>query len=349
MTTRTSFETASEHLRLALPLMSRQRVPVVPHNYAVWYEYVSSGCAGLKSTIDRLLSAGEPVDEGITEQLYQQYLDPSDRSRVETAHLNVRKLIEALARSVETAGGEVSRYEQSLQECAEQLEGDIPAEELRTLVSGLIESTRQMNEGNSALARHLEESRHEADSLRRELDAVRMEAKQDPLTGLANRKGFEARVDELEASEDYAGRPHCIIMADIDKFKGINDTYGHLFGDKIIKVVAKAFANLTKGKDLAARFGGEEFIVLLPDTDVQGARALAESIRASIERGRVYNPKTGEEIRRITISLGVAGFVTGESIDDAIARADEALYRAKEGGRNRVEVATSAPALAASA
>ncbi|MEQ8234996.1 MAG: GGDEF domain-containing protein [Gammaproteobacteria bacterium] len=339
MTNKTNFETASEYLRQAVPLMSRQRVPVVPHNYAVWYAYVDGGNPPLKQAIDDLLAAGKPVDEAATDQLYQQYFGVADRDRVEAAHQTVKKLIETLTGSIEAAGSEVDRYERSLSECAEQLDGDIAADDLRQLVAGLIESTQRMNAGSSALARHLEESRAETEVLRRELAQVRQEAQHDALTGLANRKGFELRLAELEASEDYAGRPHCLVMADIDKFKSINDTYGHLFGDKIIKVVAKAMSNLTKGKDLAARFGGEEFVILLPDTELAGARALADSIRAAIERGRVYNPKTGEEIRRITISLGVTQLMPGEAIDSTIARADEALYRAKEGGRNRVEVA----------
>ncbi|MEQ8663734.1 MAG: GGDEF domain-containing protein [Gammaproteobacteria bacterium] len=349
-TTTTRFEIASENLRRAVPLMSRQRVPVVPLNYAVWYEYVAGSNAALKDTIDGLLAAGETVDESRTTQLYQQYLETSDRSRVEAAHLAMKKLIETLTSSLDAAGSEVNRYEQSLNECAAQLAGDIAADELRDLVSGLIESTQRMHDGSGALSRHLADSRAEADELRRELAQVRTEAQQDLLTGLANRKGFEVRLAELTASEDYAKRPHCLVMADIDKFKSINDTYGHLFGDKILKVVAKALANLTKGKDVAARFGGEEFIILLPDTELKGGRALAESIRAAIERGRVYNPKNGEEIRRITISLGVTELVPGEPIDSTIARADAALYRAKEGGRNRVELAPAgATPLAASA
>ena len=103
-------------------------------------------------------------------------------------------------------------------------------------------------------------------------------------------------------------------------------------------MVATAFANLTKGKDLAARFGGEEFIVLLPQTPLEGAATVAESIRKSIAKGRIYNPKTGEEINRVTISIGVTALIHGEAIEDTIARADEALYRAKESGRNRIEL-----------
>ena len=338
MAAKVSFEMASEYLRLVLPLMSLHKVPVVPLNYAVWYEYVSGGNPALKHSIDHLLEAGEPVDEKATLQLYKELVDPADQTRVETAHRTVKTLLETLASSLNAADTEVSRYEESLQQCASQLGDDTTSDDLRGVVGNLIESTPQMNEGSAALHQHLEDSRKEAETLREELDKVRIEAQTDPMTGLANRKGFENRLKVLEGGDDFQSQSHCLLIGDIDKFKSVNDNYGHIFGDKIIKVVATAFANLTKGKDLAARFGGEEFIILLPDTDLMGAAAVGESIRKAIENGRVYNPKTGEEIDRVTISIGVTELIHGEPLEDTIARADAALYRAKESGRNRVEI-----------
>ena len=347
MTNPVSFELASERLRLALPLMSKYQIPIAPLNYAVWYEYVAGTRPVLKEAIDRLLKTDQGINEKQTRDLYQRYVDPSDDSRVEGAQHTVRRLIEAMTAALDAAGSEVTRYEQTLQDCVAQLSSDIEAEDLRDLVDGLLTSTQQMNAGSAALQGHLDESRREADALREELAKVRIEANSDPLTGLANRKGFEERLRALELSEEYLDSAHCLLIGDIDKFKNINDTYGHVFGDKILKVVAKAFSNLTKGKDLAARFGGEEFLILLPETPMRGAQVVAKSIRRSIEKGRVFNPKTGEEVQRVTISVGVTELVHGEPIETAIARADEALYRAKDSGRNRVEVLLASPPLRA--
>ena len=338
MSEKVSFEVASEYLRLVLPLMSLHKVPVAPLNYAVWCEYVSGGNPALKQSIDRMLEAGESVDKEATLQLYRELVDPTDQTRVETTHRTVKTLLETLASSLTTADTEVTRYEESLQQCASQLDADATTDDLRGVVANLIESTQQMNEGSTALHQHLEDSRKETETLREELDKVRIGAQTDPMTGLANRKGFENRLKVLEGGDDFQSQSHCLLIGDIDKFKSVNDNYGHVFGDKIIKVVATAFANLTKGKDLAARFGGEEFLILLPDTDLTGAAAVGESIRKSIENGRVYNPKTGEEIDRVTISVGVTALIHGEPLEHIIARADAALYRAKESGRNRVEI-----------
>jgi diguanylate cyclase len=133
-----------------------------------------------------------------------------------------------------------------------------------------------------------------------------------------------------------------MLMGDIDHFKRINDTYGHMFGDQVIKGVAQIIHATVKGGDLAARFGGEEFAVFLPDTSLEDAVALAEKIRSSVGRMRIKRSGTQEFIDQITISLGAAGGRIGEGLEALIERADKSLYRAKQTGRNRVESLSAA-------
>jgi diguanylate cyclase len=330
--------TSSEYLRLALPMMSRYGIPVTPPNYAVWYEYASGSNAALKQAIDDLINSDATIDQAVTSKLHRQFVDTRDLERLQEAQHTLRTIADTLSHSLETASGEVTRYEQSLVACSSQLADDMSAEQIQTLVSDLAASTRQMTAGSADLQHSLEESRRETLALRQELERARAEAKTDALTGLANRKAFDERLEQLAASNESSGK-HCLLIADIDKFKSVNDSYGHLLGDRVIKTVARALQQVIKGKDLAARFGGEEFVVLLPDTPLAGAGAVAESIRQTIERGRILNQRTGEEIRKVTISIGVTQLAPGEPIADTLARADEALYRAKANGRNRVEIA----------
>ncbi|MFT4563720.1 MAG: diguanylate cyclase [Gammaproteobacteria bacterium] len=332
-------ETSSERLRMALPLMSKHKIPVTPENYWVWYQYISGENVPLKESIDRLLAKNKPVDGAISQALFRRYIESADHAHLSKAEDSIRQLVENMSSSLQNADSEVSRYEASLDECVEDLSDDMSTDQFKDMIHALAESTKRMHDGSTSLHTHLDQSREEVKLLKKELERAKTMAKTDPMTGLVNRAGFKESLDELRSQQEDSSVRHSLLIADIDKFKNVNDTYGHIFGDKIIKVVANALDNLTKWKDIAARFGGEEFVIVLPETGIKGGLAVSESIRANIESGRIYNPKTKKEIERITISIGVTEFNLDEEIDAVIERADTALYRAKEGGRNRVETA----------
>lgn len=339
----TTLEQSSERLRLALPLMARNQVPVTPENYWVWYQYVSGEIPPINEAIDRAFARGETVDEAATQALYKRYIEDPGQEHLSHAEDTVRRLLETITNSLNTADSEVERYETSLDECAELLGDEITTDRLRDLIEALTRSTRRMQEGTAALHANLDESRNEVRALRQELEQVRAQAKIDPLTKLANRFGFEDGIAAMRGSPRAGGSEHALLIADIDKFKNVNDRYGHLFGDKILKVVAKAIAAIAGPDDIVARFGGEEFIIVLNNADLDSAAAAAEKLRSGLEAGRIFNPKTNKEIERITVSVGVTEFDPDEPVDAAIERADGALYEAKNNGRNRVAVAPRDP------
>lgn len=127
-------------------------------------------------------------------------------------------------------------------------------------------------------------------------------------------------------------------MIDIDHFKQINDAYGHLFGDKAIRVIAETLKSKVRGQDLVARMGGEEFAVLLAETDLAGARIVAEHIRRTIAACQIHRLGTHENIGDITVSIGVAANVKGNNLEDLMDQADKALFVSKRQGRNRTTV-----------
>ncbi|MSQ02576.1 MAG: diguanylate cyclase [Myxococcales bacterium] len=152
----------------------------------------------------------------------------------------------------------------------------------------------------------------------------------DSLTGLANRRGAQlATRREVARALRYRG-PLAFLLVDIDHFKRVNDTRGHAVGDEVIVGVAQAMRGALRESDVAARWGGEEFLVALPDTDLSGARAIAERVRAAVEAGEWVAGL------RVTVSIGAAELVDGEHVEGTIGRADAALYKAKDAGRNRV-------------
>jgi diguanylate cyclase (GGDEF)-like protein len=169
---------------------------------------------------------------------------------------------------------------------------------------------------------------------------VNFEASTDELTGLRNRRFFETQAaQEMEISLRY-NRPLSVIILDVDHFKRFNDLYGHATGDQVLQLVSQVLASTCRGSDLPARWGGEEFVVLCPDTPAAGACDLAERLRDKVSQLQLTHA-AGDSIPRITISCGVASHrPEHQNFHALVADADQALYRAKGQGRNRVQVAT---------
>jgi diguanylate cyclase (GGDEF)-like protein len=170
----------------------------------------------------------------------------------------------------------------------------------------------------------------------RDRERFQAEARSDPLTGLLNRRGLMAALEEIAETARVTGRPVAVIMTDIDRFKTINDRHGHEVGDVVLKAVAARLRAGVRKSDPLGRYGGEEFVLALPGTDTGDAAAIAEKLRAQVAGTAVE--ADGRTIA-VTISLGVAAWDPDTPAETAIAQADAALYRAKEAGRNHCEVA----------
>ena len=173
----------------------------------------------------------------------------------------------------------------------------------------------------------------------RDHSTVQRQALVDTLTGLANRRLCEAALGKEIGRADRFGEPFSLIVGDIDDFKRVNDRYGHQTGDEVLKEFARALQETVRDIDLAARWGGEEFVVGLPGTDLEGGVHLAERIRAALARRTSESPR-GEDVR-VTATFGVAEFDGRGGLLELLAAADAALYRAKRAGKDRVATATS--------
>jgi len=155
----------------------------------------------------------------------------------------------------------------------------------------------------------------------------------DELTGTASRQVFDLSLEQAMKRRQRDGAPVAIILLDIDQFKKINDTHGHLKGDMVLQETARIMRSTMRDSDILCRWGGDEFIVLAQNCDLDDAGVIAEKSRDAIEK---ITPMTLPDILRVSVSAGVTEIHDSDTMDDAIARADAALYHAKESGRNRV-------------
>lgn len=192
---------------------------------------------------------------------------------------------------------------------------------------------QDMVERLQTLVARVNEMEQEAQSFRDSIEEQRQKALVDPLTGLPNRAAWNERAAlEVARWQRYGGELQLAVL-DVDLFKRINDNYGHLAGDRVLKIIAQELAKRLRKTDFIARFGGEEFVVLLPATPLEGAEQLLETLRAAIEACPFHFK--GERLV-ITLSGGLTGFASGDNLEQAFERADQALYQAKGSGRNRI-------------
>lgn len=191
------------------------------------------------------------------------------------------------------------------------------------------ELTQQLTE----MQAKLNEMEQLAEKAQHAIEEQRKKAMHDALTGLPNRESYQQRIEQETHRIERYGGSLSLMMCDIDLFKRINDNYGHLAGDKVLKIIARSLQSNLRDSDFIARFGGEEFVVLMPETSAEEAKFVADKLRKKIEESP-FNFK--KEPVQITISFGISEFSQGESLEEVFQRADKALYKAKENGRNQV-------------
>jgi diguanylate cyclase len=243
-------------------------------------------------------------------------------------------LIGRLLKSYLTAN---SSYSDSLARVNKDLPSLDKPEQIRAVVLSLIEENRNIQGRMGELSRSLDDSVAKIEKLRSNLAEANDKALRDPLTALGNRRFFDQKLEEALVDAPEAGGL-CLVMCDLDRFKTINDKFGHPVGDMVLKMFGEILSNNVKGHDTVARVGGEEFAIIFPDTRPADAATVAEQIRKQLETKKWKVGSSGVVLGTVTASFGVARSRGGEEPAELFKRADEALYRAKSGGRNRVVV-----------
>jgi diguanylate cyclase len=322
---------------LALGQIRSLRQSAVPRNYEIWYVYATGYNSPLNKIINETLARNGHLTEADLEQIYETYLSHlKTTDRIDKVGARVIGEIDDVMRLIDDALEMSTSYDASLSGASEKLTSAQSHEEIRSVVDTLTKSTHEMRDTNKALEERLALSRTEISSLQQSLEAIRAESLTDPLTGLGNRKYFDRSIETLVQSAMASGEPLSLLMFDIDHFKSFNDSYGHLTGDQVLRLVGMSLKQTIKGQDITARYGGEEFAVVLPNTALRQALTVADHIRRAVMSKELKKKSTGEILGRVTISVGVSMLKPGDDTDSLIERADACLYAAKRAGRNRV-------------
>jgi diguanylate cyclase len=330
-------EQAAEYLRLALAFLGSHQLAPNPVNFALCYDYVAGRNAALKEALDQALAGGQ-FCSATAHELYRRFIWDDNKRQLEAIRNGLRTLVMETISGVDQAKSQAEQSSDSLAAKSAHLERGPSLEEMRRILGEVVGETRGIARNSQLLKEMLDETRQDVEALRDELEHTRLQVSIDALTGLKNRRAFDAALQESCSQANKPTIALSLLLIDIDHFKDVNDTYGHLIGDKVIRSVGALLSANIKGKDTVARIGGEEFAVLLPETPLANAERVGEVLRAAVERSRLTRADTGETVGRVTVSIGIAAYQPGESSEDFMERADKALYLSKKAGRNRVSV-----------
>lgn len=333
-------KTSEEILRLLIQKMAEHPAAFTPLSYAVWYEHVTGINPALSEEVEQLLSRQEKLDDTLVDRLYQKHITEFDQEVEQSLRQQIFLLLSKIAEFTCTTDNEAKKFSTSLQTYSNALQQKLDPTKLVNLVNSMLADTNKMITHMQTMQTELTACKLKSEELNQELRTARGEAMTDPLTGVLNRRGLESNLKEVLAAHKDSNSALCLLLFDIDHFKQINDNFGHLFGDKVIRAIANTLTSKVRGQDYVARLGGDEFVVVLVNTDTSGACSVAEHIRCTIEECKIYPHGTHKPIGGVTISIGVATYGHTDNLVGLLERADKALFDSKNQGRNRASVYT---------
>jgi diguanylate cyclase len=329
------FEYVTGVAEKAMGAITGQRVPPTPHNFHVWFKYALGTPVELKRTIDILVANKRKFDAATNRDLYTTYVGSKGTDEA-VAHQVSQQLHSVLASAQQFLTTAIADNRTQIEAISNVADRSEIGTDPRLLIETLMKELSQAATRATKLEAQFVEKSRELDVIRESLSQSEERARTDTLTGLPNRRALEEFFRNAQAQAMEQDQPLSVFLIDIDHFKQFNDKFGHGVGDQVLRLVGKALRDRVREYDLAARYGGEELIAVLPGADLDICKAAAERLRGALAECKITRRSTGEALPGITVSIGVGQFQFGETMEDLIDRCDRALYQAKKRGRNCV-------------
>ena len=323
-------------LKQTLPEMNKRNIASTPSNYAIWYEFVTDENKPLVSAIKELDEKKTLYTTEVLQALYNQYISDAHEAAVNQLSESVREIIHDFLEKISKEDQGLCNYSQTLASFSSQMQNVKHIDDIKELVLHLMSETKKREEATQSMQTSLESMTLEMKKLRTEVAKINSEATTDSLTKINNRRAFDLEIESFMTISKEDSQSLCLVMVNIDHFKAFNEKFGHSIGDKVLRFVASLIKNNIKGCDSVSRYGGEQFAILLPETNLQGALIVAENIRDKLAKQTLSDSAAKIELGTITASLGVSSYDYGDSSEEFIRKADMALSDAKKSGRNKV-------------
>ncbi len=323
----------TEIAKKELKFLVNKNIPLSPQNYQKWFRVFCY----LRDTHQEL------TEDDIFENFKHIVFSEEDKQVFENEDMQniTKEVISTLKNEMEEVINNVENYQEGIikhHQKFQEVHKGIDDQTIKQMLEKILQELEELKEQNNNFKKKIEKQSHRIEKLEDELNSAKQEANTDFLTGLFNRKSFERALEDSFKDYKEKNYPFSFCMLDIDHFKNINDTYGHPFGDEVLKEIAQILKTYLRAKDIPGRIGGEEFGIIFPGIELQDAVKVVERLRKIIENRGI---PIDDNIVNITASFGVIEM--NDSINspaELVREADELLYKAKKNGRNRVEYDT---------
>jgi len=329
MNTQDSYEVAAKRSDKTLTFLTSFELAPTPTNFSVIYHYLAKSIPELNKNIDQQINQYEALDSVFIESMFSTFFSQTEQLEKSLFIPFEQTLTTTMAQLKQQVlnGEKIASNFKKADIALANASGDKALQNIVSFIDGTLNTSKSQN---NQLSKELAETYQQVSQLKSQLKASREEALHDTLTGLLNRRGCEEKLQQFDL-EDV----HTSFAIDIDHFKKVNDTFGHNIGDKVIQRVATTIQDHIGEEDIAVRYGGEEFMVVIANKAKEEAKDIAENIRIAITQLKLRQRKSNTYLPSISISIGIAENNTNDNWQTVFEKADNALYKAKDSGRNR--------------
>jgi len=308
-------------------------LPLTPKVYDVLFAYLTQDNPPLKDSVETALSGPDTLREDNLNTAHTTFLGNAivEEGLERLRGLMARELAEVSDRISQGMRGNAQMIK-TLQSSLRDLAGSITRESVQAVARDISTSGKSQLHDTTQLSEKLNRTQFQLNRMQKDLAELREKASTDHLTRLANRRLMDERMKQfIDGGHEFS-----FAMIDIDRFKQVNDSFGHAVGDTVLQGLGQFLRDNLKGRDFAARCGGEEFAIFLPQTGLDGARTLCDNIRKGFRKINWVNQQTQQQIGAVSLSIGVTERRPDDGAEDLLLRVDKLLYEAKENGRDRV-------------
>jgi len=326
-------QAAGKYARTALALIQQHKISPVPKSFAVFYAHASADYEALSAELGPILETGAAVSDEVISRLFAEHFELGrEAEAIRETSEKMEKAIAAIDQMMVKASENADQYGNHLESFSDQLSEDMTVEDIRGLITDIKSQTRDMKASHETLREDLQESTLEIGGIREEMESSLEESMTDPLTGIANKRYFSRYLWEKAQAATKVGEPLSLMMVKVDAFRAFQKAHGRKVGNEVLALAGRILTNKIVEDDLAARYEGEQFAVVLPGASIEEAAEKAKAMQSAVSNHKLVSRGSGDDYGSISLSIGIALFDQVEYMPQFTQRAENVLSEAVSRG-----------------